>query len=53
MRGGTYIEVTAQNVHEYVRRYAEHRMVKVPDKALKVSVDLYVVYMKKFYSCAR
>ncbi|XP_052763231.1 E3 ubiquitin-protein ligase UBR5-like isoform X2 [Mya arenaria] len=35
MRGGTYVEVTAQNVHEYVRRYAEHRMTKVPEKALK------------------
>ncbi|XP_053381871.1 E3 ubiquitin-protein ligase UBR5-like [Mercenaria mercenaria] len=33
--GGTDIEVTAQNVHDYVRRYAEYRMVKVAEKALK------------------
>ncbi|XP_060590423.1 E3 ubiquitin-protein ligase UBR5-like isoform X1 [Ruditapes philippinarum] len=33
--GGTDIEVTAQNVHDYVRRYAEYRMVKVGEKALK------------------
>ena len=34
--GGTDIEVTAQNVHDYVRRYAEYRMIKVAEKALKV-----------------
>ena len=35
--GGTDIEVTAQNVHDYVRRYAECRMVRVAEKALKVN----------------
>ncbi|XP_052085872.1 E3 ubiquitin-protein ligase UBR5-like isoform X2 [Mytilus californianus] len=33
--GGADIEVNAQNVHDYVRRYAELRMVKVAEKALK------------------
>lgn len=36
--GGTDIEVTAQNVHDYVRRYAEYRMVKVAEKSLKVGI---------------
>ena len=39
IRGGADIEVTAQNVHEYVRRYAEHRMVKVTEKAVKVIIN--------------
>ena len=30
------MEVNVQNVHDYVRRYAELRMVKVAEKALKV-----------------
>ncbi|KAL4218424.1 E3 ubiquitin-protein ligase ubr5 [Mactra antiquata] len=33
--GGTDVEVTAQNVHDYVRRYAEYRMVEVAEKCLK------------------
>ncbi|BFZ21562.1 hypothetical protein BsWGS_24601 [Bradybaena similaris] len=32
---GAEVEVTAQNVHNYVRKYAEHRMVLVAEKALK------------------
>ncbi|KAH3897176.1 hypothetical protein DPMN_021361 [Dreissena polymorpha] len=35
IRGGADVEVTAQNVHEYVRRYADHRMDRVPEKAMK------------------
>ena len=35
--GGADMEVNAQNVHDYVRRYAELRMVKVAEKALKVN----------------
>lgn len=31
---GAQIEVTAQNVHNYVRKYAEHRMMVVAQKAL-------------------
>ena len=34
--GGGDMEVTAQNIHDYVRRYADYRMVKVAEKALKV-----------------
>ncbi|KAK6168099.1 hypothetical protein SNE40_021993 [Patella caerulea] len=33
--GGADIEVNAQNVHDYVRKYAEYRMVKVTEKSLK------------------
>ena len=37
MSGGADIEVNASNVHDYVRRYAEYRMVKVTERALEVS----------------
>lgn len=37
MPGGADIEVNAANVHDYVRRYAEYRMVKVCEKPLVVS----------------
>lgn len=33
--GGSEIEVQASNVHDYVRRYTDFRMVKVAEKALK------------------
>ncbi|XP_013417983.1 E3 ubiquitin-protein ligase UBR5 isoform X2 [Lingula anatina] len=33
--GGAEIEVNAQNVHDYVRRYAEYRMVRVAEKAME------------------
>lgn len=33
--GGADIEVTANNVHDYVRKYAEHRMVKAAEKGLE------------------
>ena len=33
---GAQMEVTAQNVHNYVRKYAEHRMLVVAEKALRV-----------------
>ncbi|CAL1532111.1 unnamed protein product [Lymnaea stagnalis] len=32
---GAEVEVSAQNVHNYVRKYAEHRMVVVAEKALR------------------
>jgi E3 ubiquitin-protein ligase EDD1 len=35
--GGTDMEVNVQNAHDYVRRYAELRMIKVAEKALKVN----------------
>lgn len=43
IRGGTDIEVTASNVHEYVRKYADYRMIKVAEKALRVSIIQTVV----------
>ena len=33
---GSMIEVDAGNVYDYVRRYAEYRMVKHPEKCLQV-----------------
>ena len=38
--GGGDIEVNASNVHDYVRKYAECRMVKVIGKALEVTGGL-------------
>jgi E3 ubiquitin-protein ligase EDD1 len=35
--GGRDMEVTAQNVYDYVRKYAEYRMIKAQEKALEVS----------------
>lgn len=35
--GGRDVEVTAQNVYDYVRKYAEYRMIKAQEKALEVS----------------
>lgn len=35
--GGRDMEVTAQNVYDYVRKYAEYRMIKTQEKALEVS----------------
>ncbi|KAG8192530.1 hypothetical protein JTE90_015165 [Oedothorax gibbosus] len=32
--GGRDIEVTAQNVYDYIRRYAEYRMIRSQEKAL-------------------
>lgn len=45
--GGNDIEVNAQNVHDYVRRYAEFRMTKVLDKALKVIPIFYSLLIEK------
>lgn len=36
---GHNIEVTAQNVYDYVRKYAEARMIKVQEKALDAMRD--------------
>jgi len=35
MPGGADVEVNAQNVHVYVRKYAEYRMIIAAEKALK------------------
>lgn len=34
--GGRNVEVTTANVYDYVRKYAEYRMVKSEEKALQV-----------------
>ena len=34
--GGRNVEVTTANVYDYVRKYAEFRMVKSEEKALQV-----------------
>ncbi|PSN30861.1 hypothetical protein C0J52_20667 [Blattella germanica] len=33
--GGREMEVTAQNVYDYVRKYAEYRMIKAQEKAIE------------------
>lgn len=35
--GGRELEVTALNVYDYVRKYAQHRMLLSQEKALEVS----------------
>ncbi|KAJ8980295.1 hypothetical protein NQ317_005215 [Molorchus minor] len=37
MPGGKDIEVTSNNVYDYVRKYAKYRMIKVQEKAIEVS----------------
>ena len=37
VQNGRDITVTEQNVYDYVRRYAEYRMIKTQEKALEVS----------------
>lgn len=34
--GGRDMEVTAQNVYDYVRKYAEYRMIKTQEKSIEV-----------------
>ena len=34
--GGADIEVNTSNIHDYVRKYAEYRMVKVAEKPMEV-----------------
>lgn len=36
------MEVTTANVYDYVRKYAEYRMVKSEEKALQVSHSLHL-----------
>lgn len=38
VRGGADIEVNASNVYDYVRKYAEYRMIKSQEKALEVNL---------------
>lgn len=56
--GGRDIPVTETNVYDYVRKYAECRMIKVQEKALDVSINsfflifilnymLHLIFMEK------
>lgn len=49
---GVNIPVTPQNVYEYVRKYAEHRMLVVAEQPLHVSTFSKVLFdlMKLFVS---
>lgn len=38
--GGRDLQVTETNVFDYVRKYAEYRMIKTQEKALEVSSNL-------------
>lgn len=40
LAGGSSMPVTPQNVYEYVRKYAEHRMLVVAEQPLHVSTGL-------------
>lgn len=39
--GGRELEVTAHNVYDYVRKYAQHRMLLSQEKALEVTFLLF------------
>lgn len=39
IKGGKNVSVTPSNVYDYVRLYAEHRMVGHNKKALQVNLD--------------
>ena len=43
--GGRDMEVTAQNVYDYVRKYAEYRMIKAQEKALEVLYIYIYIYI--------
>lgn len=53
IQGGRDMEVTASNVYDYVRKYAEYRMYKAQQKALDVSIKLFinliVITRQRFY----
>lgn len=44
--GGREIEVTSLNVYDYVRKYAQHRMLLSQEKALEVTVCFFKFYSK-------
>ena len=43
IKGGKNVAVTSSNVYEYVRLYAEHRMVGNNKRALQVSTDCHLL----------
>lgn len=48
--GGRDIQVTESNVYDYVRKYAEHRMIKTQEKALEVRKFYYKYFGKLSHS---
>lgn len=42
--GGRELEVTSLNVYDYVRKYAQHRMLISQEKALEVSKAFLFIY---------
>lgn len=38
IKGGAQVEVAADNVHDYVKKYAEYRMITNSRRALQVSL---------------
>lgn len=49
LKGGKNVAVTPANVHEYVRLYAEHRMVGNNKKALQVGSVYYLHSISSFF----
>ena len=47
--GGASTEVTSSNVHDYVRKYAEYRMCKAPEKALEVCTGVCLSLLNLLY----
>lgn len=43
--GGRELEVTALNVYDYVRKYAQHRMLISQEKALEVALNINKIYL--------
>lgn len=50
--GGRTVEVTTSNVYDYVRKYAEYRMVKSQEKALQVDIFAVFFEMSKHFMVA-
>lgn len=46
--GGREIQVTSQNLFEYIRRYTEYRLIKAQEKALEVIKQLLIYCKHKF-----
>lgn len=44
--GGRDLQVTVYNVYDYVRKYAEYRMIKAQEKALEVRICYFILILK-------
>lgn len=54
MHGGRDIQVNETNVYDYVRLYANYRMIKTQEKSLEVRISASKQYMNKciHFSCS-